>query len=157
LFITETWVRVPYAPPKIKVMKWIASFILAVLFTLPSKSTMTFFKSNESAPVITDTVTVTTYTTDPQETDEEPLITASGFKLDSLNPRRHKIIAISRDLKKRYPFGSKVRVTGLGKKYDGVYKVEDVMNSRWRKKIDLLINPKDRQFKKRRVVIAPID
>ena len=138
-------------------MKWIASFILAVLFTLPSKSTISLFKSIESAPVITDTVTVTTYTTDPDETDEEPLITASGFKLDSLNPRRHKIIAVSRDLKKRYPFGSKVRVKGLGKKYDGVYKVEDVMHSRWRKKIDLLINPKDRQFKKRRVIIAPID
>jgi 3D (Asp-Asp-Asp) domain-containing protein len=147
----------PSSPPKIKVMKWIASFILAVLFTLPSKSTMTFFKSNESAPVITDTVTVTTYTTDPSETDEEPLITASGFKLDSLNPRRHKIIAVSRDLKKRYPFGSKVRVKGLGKKYDGVYRVEDVMHSRWRNKIDLLLNPKDKQFKKRRVVITPIE
>ena len=138
-------------------MKWIASLIFAVLVTLPSKSTVWFFKLKELESVKTDTVTVTTYTTDPGETDEEPLITASGFKLDSLNPRRHKIIAISRDLKKRYPFGSKVRVTGLGKKYDGVYKVEDVMHSRWRKKIDLLINPKDRQFKKRRVVIAPID
>jgi 3D (Asp-Asp-Asp) domain-containing protein len=138
-------------------MKWIASLIFAVLVTLPSKSTVWFFKLKELESVKTDTVTVTTYTTDPGETDEEPLITASGFKLDSLNPRRHKIIAISRDLKKRYPFGSKVRVTGLGKKYDGVYRVEDVMHSRWRKKIDLLINPKDRQFKKRRVVITPIE
>ena len=147
----------PSPPPQIKVMKWISSFVIGVFFTIPLKSTVYFFKSNESAPVKTDTVTVTTYTTDPSETDEEPLITASGFKLDSLNPRRHKIIAVSRDLKKRYPFGSRVRVTGLGKKYDGVYKVEDVMHSRWRKKIDLLINPKDKQFKKRRVVITPIE
>jgi 3D (Asp-Asp-Asp) domain-containing protein len=147
----------PSPPPKIKVMKWISSFVVAVFFTIPLKSTVYLFKSNESAPVITDTVTVTTYTTDTSETDEEPLITASGFKLDSLNPKRHKIIAVSRDLKKRYPFGSKVRVKGLGKKYDGVYKVEDVMHSRWRKKIDLLINPKDKQFKKRRVVITPIE
>jgi 3D (Asp-Asp-Asp) domain-containing protein len=48
-------------------------------------------------------------------------------------------------------------VKGLGKKYDGVYRVEDVMHSRWRKKIDLLLNPKDKQFKKRRVVITPIE
>ena len=138
-------------------MKWISSFVLAVFFTIPLKSTIYFFKSEEPKIVKSDTVTVTTYTTDPSETDEEPLITASGFKVDSLNPRRHKIIAVSRDLKKRYPFGSKVKIKGLGKKYDGVYKVEDVMNSRWRKKIDLLVNPKDKQFKKRRVVIAPID
>ena len=138
-------------------MKWISSFVIGVFFTIPLKSTIYFFKSEEPKIVKSDTVTVTTYTTDPSETDEEPLITASGFKVDSLNPRRHKIIAVSRDLKKRYPFGSKVKIKGLGKKYDGVYKVEDVMNSRWRKKIDLLVNPKDKQFKKRRVVIAPID
>jgi 3D (Asp-Asp-Asp) domain-containing protein len=138
-------------------MKWISSFVVGVFFTIPLKSTIYFFKSEEPKIVKSDTVTVTTYTTDPSETDEEPLITASGFKVDSLNPRRHKIIAVSRDLKKRYPFGSKVKIKGLGKKYDGVYKVEDVMNSRWRKKIDLLVNPKDKQFKKRRVVIAPID
>jgi 3D (Asp-Asp-Asp) domain-containing protein len=130
---------------KIKVMKWMASFILAVLFTLPSKSTMTFFKANESAPVITDTVTVTTYTTDPQETDEEPLITASGFKLDSLNPRRHKIIAVSRDLKKLFKFGQKVKITGIGK-YSGIYVVRDLMNKRWKKRVDILINPEDKQI-----------
>ena len=138
-------------------MKWISSFVVGVFFTIPLKSTIYFFKSEEPKIVKSDTVTVTTYTTDPSETDEEPLITASGFKVDSLNPRRHKIIAVSRDLKKRYPFGSKVKIKGLGKKYDGVYKVEDVMHSRWRKKIDILINKKDRLFKKRKVIITPIE
>jgi 3D (Asp-Asp-Asp) domain-containing protein len=124
-------------------MKWISSFVLAVFFTIPLKNTVYFFKSNESAPVITDTVTVTTYTTDPKQTDEEPLITASGFKLDSLNPRRHKIIAISRDLKKKFKFGQKVKITGIGK-HSGIYVVRDLMNKRWRKRVDILINPEDK-------------
>jgi 3D (Asp-Asp-Asp) domain-containing protein len=138
-------------------MKWILSFVVGVFFTIPLKSTIYFFKSEETEIVKSDTVTATTYTADPRETDDEPLITASGFKVDSLNPKKHKIIAVSRDLKKRYPFGSKVKIKGLGKKYDGVYKVEDVMHSRWRKKIDILINKKDRLFKKRKVIITPIE
>ena len=104
---------------------------------------------------VTDVI-ATTYTPSEKETDSTPLITASGFKINPKNPKKHRIIAVSRDLKKRYPFGSKVKIKGLGKKYDGVYKVEDVMHSRWRKKIDILINKKDRLFKKRKVVITPI-
>jgi len=97
-----------------------------------------------------DIVTVTTYTISPDQTDSTPLITASGFKLDSLNPKKHKVIAISRDLKRKYKFGQKVRVKGAGK-LDGVYTVRDLMAKRWTKKIDILINPEDDGNKFRRV------
>jgi 3D (Asp-Asp-Asp) domain-containing protein len=97
-----------------------------------------------------DLVTVTTYTISVGQTDSTPLITASGYKLDSINPKKQKVIAISRDLKRKYKFGQKVRVKGAGK-LDGVYTVRDLMASRWRKKIDILINPEDDGNKFRRV------
>lgn len=103
-----------------------------------------------------EVVTATTYTVSAGETDSTPLITASGFKLDSLNPKKHKIIAVSRDLKRKYRFGQKVRVKGAGK-LDGIYTVRDVMARRWRKKIDILINPEDDGTKIRKVKIYNIE
>ena len=102
-----------------------------------------------------DLVTVTTYTISEGETDSTPLITASGYKLDSINPKKQKVIAISRDLKRKYKFGQKVRVKGAGK-LDGIYTVRDLMASRWRKKIDILINPEDKGTKLRRVKLYNI-
>jgi len=97
-----------------------------------------------------DLVTVTTYTISEGQTDSTPLITASGYKLDSINPKKQKVIAISRDLKRKYKFGQKVRVKGAGK-LDGIYTVRDLMARRWTKKIDILINPEDKGNKIRKV------
>jgi 3D (Asp-Asp-Asp) domain-containing protein len=93
-----------------------------------------------------DIVTVTTYTPSVEETDSTPLITASGFKINPKNPKKQRIIAVSRDLKKKYKFGKKVRITGIGK-LSGTYTVRDVMNKRYRKRIDILIGTKDKQTK----------
>lgn len=98
------------------------------------------------------TVTLTTYTIDLLQTDSTPLITASGFKLDSLNPRKHRVIAISRDLKARFKFGTRVRITNAGR-FNGVYVVRDLMNKRFKHKIDILINPEDKHTKLTDVVI----
>jgi len=91
-------------------------------------------------------VTLTTYTTSEKETDSTPNITASGFKIDTLNPMKHRIIAVSRDLKRKWKFGTKVRITGAGK-YDGTYYVRDVMNKRYKKRIDILIGKTHKQIK----------
>lgn len=85
-------------------------------------------------------VKATMYTINPAQTDSTPLVTASGYKLHPSNPKKHRIIAVSRDLKKKFKFGEKVRVEGIGKK-SGIYTVRDVMNKRWKNKIDILINP----------------
>lgn len=90
-----------------------------------------------------DTVTVTTYAPVPSQTDATPFITASGFKLNPKNPRKHRIIAISRDLKQKLRFGQHVRIEGTGE-YDGIYVVHDVMNKRFKRRIDILINPSDK-------------
>lgn len=88
------------------------------------------------------TVRVTMYTIDPKQTDETPLETASGFIVDSINPKKHRIIAVSHDLKKNLKWGEKVKVIGIGK-YSGYYYVKDLMNKRHKKMIDILINPNE--------------
>jgi 3D (Asp-Asp-Asp) domain-containing protein len=94
-------------------------------------------------------VTATTYKANEGETDSTPNITASGFKIDMKNPRRHRIVAVSRDLKRKWGFGSKVLIKGTGK-HDGIYVVRDVMNKRYKKRVDILIGHEDKQktFKK---------
>lgn len=89
-------------------------------------------------------VTLTTYKSIGSETDSSPRVTASGFKISKKNPKKHRIVAVSRDLKKKYPFGTKLKIKNAGK-FDGEYVVEDVMNKRYKKRIDILINPKDKQ------------
>lgn len=100
-------------------------------------------------------VSLTTYTTDSNETDSTPLITASGLKLDSLNPKKHRVIAISRDLKALFAFGDKVILTNAGK-YNGIWFIHDLMNKKWKNKIDILINPNERQISLEGVVISKI-
>ena len=100
-------------------------------------------------------VSLTTYTTDSNQTDSSPLITASGLKLDSMNPQKHRVIAISRDLKKLFSFGDKVRLSNAGK-YNGIWFIHDLMNKKWKNKIDILINPNDRQMSLEKVVISKI-
>lgn len=102
-------------------------------------------------------VTLTTYKSVDSETDSSPRITASGFKISKKNPKKHRIVAVSRDLKKKYPFGSKLKIRNAGK-FDGEYVVEDVMNKRYKRRIDILINPKDKQTTIKNVrVIKPIN
>ena len=100
-------------------------------------------------------VSLSTYKADTTETDSTPLVTASGFKLDSLNPKKHRVIAISRDLKELFSFGDKVMLTNAGK-FNGIWFIHDVMNKRYKNKIDILINPSDRQLSLKGVLISKI-
>lgn len=85
-----------------------------------------------------ESVVATVYNAVPAQTNSDPSHTASMFKLDLSNPYKHRIIAVSRDLLIKFPMGTKVRVEGTS--YDGVYIVEDKMNKRYTKRIDILIN-----------------
>jgi 3D (Asp-Asp-Asp) domain-containing protein len=100
-------------------------------------------------------VSLTTYTTDTSETDSFPLITASGLHLDSANPKKNRIIAISRDLQKLFSFGDKVVLRNAGK-FNGVWFIQDLMNKRFKNKIDILINPNEPQMSLEGVVISKI-
>ena len=122
-----------------------------VLICLPYEMEKEEIRINKMIETITpEIVTLTTYKASESETDSTPNITASGFKIT--NPKKHRIIAVSRDLKKKYKFGQKVRITGAGK-YNGTYRVHDVMNKRYKKRIDILIGHKDKQTKLKKVKI----
>jgi 3D (Asp-Asp-Asp) domain-containing protein len=101
------------------------------------------------------TVQATVYSTNPKETDSTPNITASGFRLDPSNPKKHRIIAVSRDLKQKLGFGKRVRIEGAGI-HNGEYTVRDVMNKRWTNKIDILINPQDPPISYKGVKVYPL-
>lgn len=89
-------------------------------------------------------VTVTIYHADPKQTDDTPFITASNKTIDSINPAMHRWIAVSRDLEPLgFTFGACVYIKGINKELDGEWEVQDRMNKRWKKRIDLLVN-KDR-------------
>lgn len=83
-------------------------------------------------------VSVTAYTSAAAQTDDSPTITASNTRVSE------KTVAISRDLLREFtpgaPFsyGDKILIPGVG-----IYRVEDTMNGRWRKKIDLWFASKE--------------
>lgn len=88
-------------------------------------------------------VTVTVYHAVAGQTDSSPFITASGFRIDPSAPGRHRIVAVSRDLRKRFGFGSRVLILGVGP-FSGVWRVEDAMARRWKRRVDLLVDGKVR-------------
>jgi 3D (Asp-Asp-Asp) domain-containing protein len=127
--------------------------ILLLILLIPNKLSNSFVIKNVTD--IYEYVTVTTYTASVRETDNTPLITASGFKIDSLNPANHKIIAVSRDLKSKWKFGTKVKILNAGI-YNGVYQVLDVMNKRFKNRIDILINADDQHTKLENIKILKL-
>jgi 3D (Asp-Asp-Asp) domain-containing protein len=110
--------------------------------------TMSVFSNNN----FIENITLTTYRPSIKETDANPDVTASGFKIDLKTPEKHKILAVSRDLKKKFKWGSKVRITNAGR-FNGVYRVHDVMNKRYKKRIDVLIGWKQKATKLNNVKI----
>ncbi len=86
----------------------------------------------------TKLVTATIYHAVEAQTNSDPSHTASMYKLDLSNPYKHRIIAVSRDLLKKFPYGTMVKIEGT--KYDGIYQVQDTMNKRYKNRIDILIN-----------------
>jgi 3D (Asp-Asp-Asp) domain-containing protein len=127
--------------------------ILLLILLIPNSLSNGFVIKNVTD--IYEYVTVTTYTASTNETDSTPLITASGFKLDSLNPAKHRIIAVSRDLKSKWKFGTRVKILNAGI-YNGVYQVLDVMNKRFKSRIDILINSNDQHTKLENIKILKL-
>lgn len=86
-------------------------------------------------------VTATVYNPVTEQCDSDPLITADNSKidLDKLNSGHLKWIAISRDLRKHFEYGSKVRIKcKTDPSINGVYEVRDCMNPRYSSRIDIL-------------------
>lgn len=105
--------------------------MLLIVTTLASASTKL---SNE--------VTITCYNAVAEQCDGNPLMTASGRKIDlnKLNRGELRYVAVSRDLLKEYKYGDMVDVyISEGHPYNGTWIVADTMHKRWNNKIDLLV------------------
>lgn len=102
-------------------------------------------------------VTLTIYSPSPSQTDSTPNLTASGFKIDTTNPSKHRIIAVSRDLKKKgWNFGKKVRIKKAGK-FNGVYTIRDLMNKRHKNRIDILVDDEQKPIRLKNVEVTLIN
>ena len=95
----------------------------------------------QSKNVITH-LTLTYYQPVKEQCDKQPLVTADGSKINLHHLKKGKIkwCAISRDLLYLFPKNKPKRVYIEG---FGVYEVKDVMNNRFKHRIDILIHPKD--------------
>jgi len=84
-------------------------------------------------------VTATAYTSHRRQTDSTPFLAAWNNRI---RPGM-KIIAVSRDLLRRYGLknGSKVKISGVR----GVYRVRDKMNKRYRRRIDIYMGTNRRK------------
>ena len=133
-------------------------FLIILIFLPKSLSSDNSLRVNEESPNLVPEnviVTLTTYVPNQKETDSSPHITASGFKIDTSNPKKHRIIAISRDLKRKWGFNKKVRIRKAGK-YNGVYVIKDLMNKRFKKSVDILVSEDDKPIKLKNVQISLI-
>lgn len=91
-------------------------------------------------------VTVTAYNPAFDQTDGDPLMTASMRKV------RVGTVAVSRDLfDQGWVFGKKVRIEGLG-----IFEINDLMSPRFTKRVDVFMwDEKEAQaFGKRRIKVA---
>ena len=100
----------------------------------------------EKSPTIN--VVASVYFPEAGQTDSTPYITADGSRINKRNPKKHRWLAVSRDLHTRWGgdlnFGDSLWVTGVSDELDGLYIVRDVMNKRMRKQVDILVGRKDR-------------
>ena len=88
---------------------------------------------------VAEKVYATAYTSTANQTDTTPCISASGKNICRMYQRGIKIIAVSRDLRKRYPYGSIVIIEGQR------YQVEDTMNKRYSRRIDIYFGKEHRK------------
>src|SRR5210317_1057338 len=107
--------------------------------------------------IVSVLVTATVYNAVPGQTDDTPLITASGAHINAENAIGHCWVAVSRNLEAQgFKMGRKILVEGTGI-YDGVWTIQDRMNKRWINKIDFLVNEDVKYGKWENLKITLID
>lgn len=115
-----------------------------IKYTIPTKIDSSYIVSH---------VTLTCYQPVKSQCDGNPLVTSDGSKINLHHLEEDKVqwCAISRDLLYLFPKDKPKKI--LIKGY-GLYEVRDVMNSRHRHRVDILIHPKDsRRIMKQNVEI----
>lgn len=98
---------------------------------------------SDTIPLYVHYVTVTGYNATSSQCDSTPNILADNTRINIYRAGSYRFCALSRDLLKRwggkYSFGDTICLNGNGR-YAGKWVVRDVMNSRHRNSIDLLVS-----------------
>lgn len=98
-------------------------------------------------------VRATAYSSDVGQTDSSPFVTATGSRV------RPGVIALSRDLLRTFPYGSRVTLQDSAGILNGrVFIVEDTMNARLRNTIDVWMGSRSQayQWGRRTVTITAV-
>lgn len=86
-------------------------------------------------------VVTTMYNAVEDQCDSDPLVTAGNYKINPKKASKHKWVALSRNLLKRwggeFDYGDKVMIKRAGHK-NGLYTVVDTMNERFENYMDIL-------------------
>jgi len=81
------------------------------------------------------------------QTDSTPFTTADGSRINKKKPGKHRWVAVSRNLLRKWggkiEYGDKLQVKGISKKLDGIYVVRDTMTKRMKNRIDILVSKDD--------------
>lgn len=116
-----------------------------------------FIQHTETPQEKSYTVTATMYYPVSSQCDRDPLITAGMYKIIPGKASQQKWIAMSRDMIARwggdFKYGDLVKIEGAGHK-DGVYKVVDTMNKRFKNRIDFLEDKGTKHYKFNNVKIT---
>ncbi len=107
-------------------------------------------------------VTLTGYHPVAEQCDSTPDITADGTKIAIDIARNYRIVALSRDMLKRwggpFSYGDLILVKGTRDgAYDGLYQVRDTMNQRHTNWIDVLLTPGDKSTKQDNILIYKLE
>jgi 3D (Asp-Asp-Asp) domain-containing protein len=93
-------------------------------------------------------VTASIYFPVVAQTDSTPLITADGSRINQKKARKHRWVALSRNLLRKWggkiDYGDSLRVKGISKELDGIYVVRDTMKRRLRNRVDILVGANDK-------------
>lgn len=101
-------------------------------------------------------VTATTWNPTKAQTDDSPHLTACGFKIDTINPYKQKIIGLSRDLLEHFYYGQKVKLENCGK-FNGIYTVVDCGNKRLVRTVDICIARNQLGGKFKNVILTKLE
>ena len=107
-------------------------------------------KEQEAAPIAKPKpikVSASVYYPVVAQTDSTPFITADGSKISKRKPGKHRWVAVSRNLLRKWggsiEYGDTLQVKGISKKLDGHYVVRDTMKRKLRNRIDILVGEND--------------
>lgn len=138
-------------------------FAFAVIEAPARSVSETNIQTSIEAPAVDNFIAierVSVFFPEVEQTDSNPLQTASGAEIDLelLACGELKWIAVSRDLHVRYggklKFGDSVHINTGDPAIDGRYIVHDLMNKRYRKAIDILLPSGSRQTLVENILIS---